>query len=69
MATKRNVFLERKIKSSLAIRFLFKHFRFDRAPYASPKRQDPGNRGDEAEEKEMAIALKEALEATVCMVS
>ena len=62
-------FLLRRTHNSLAIRFLFKHFRFDRAPYASPKRQDPGNRGDEAEEKEMAIALKEALEATVCMVS
>jgi len=40
---------------------------FSRAPFASPKRQAPGSNTDDSEEKEMAIALKEALEATVCM--
>lgn len=40
---------------------------FDRAPFASPKRLGYGNNRDESEEKELAITLKEALEATVCM--
>merc|ERR1739844_624800 len=40
---------------------------FDRAPFASPKRLGYGNSRDESEEKELAITLKEALEATVCM--
>merc|ERR1712223_1337390 len=40
---------------------------FSRAPFASPKRQAPGSNTDDSEEKEMAIALKEALEATVWM--
>ena len=44
-------------------------FSFDRAPFASPKRKALGSYRDDSEEKEMAIALKEALEATVCMVS
>lgn len=40
---------------------------FIRAPFASPKRQASGSNVDDSEEKEIAIALKEALEATVCM--
>merc|ERR1719436_2407467 len=40
---------------------------FERAPFASPKRKGAGSYRDDSEEKEMAIALKEALEATVCM--
>ena len=42
---------------------------FSRAPFASPQRKAPGSSVDDSEEKEMAIALKEALEATICMVS
>ena len=42
---------------------------FERAPFAAPKRQGKSSNRDDSEEKEMAIALKEALEATVCMVS
>ena len=53
-------------KSLLIFVILF--FSFSRAPFASPKRQAPGSNTDDSEEKEMAIALKEALEATVCMV-
>ena len=41
---------------------------FSRAPFASPQRKASGS-VDDSEEKEMAIALKEALEATICMVS
>ena len=48
--------------------FVILFFSFSRAPFASPKRQAPGSNTDDSEEKEMAIALKEALEATVCMV-
>ena len=44
-------------------------YSFDRAPFASPKRLGYGNNRDDSEEKELAITLKEALEATVCMVS
>jgi len=40
---------------------------FSRAPFASPQRKAPGSSADDSEEKEMAIALKEALEATICM--
>ena len=42
---------------------------FSRTPFASPTRQAFGNNIDDSEEKEIAIALKEALEATVCMVT